>query len=214
MALPYGDSDGKLRIDQTDPITKAKLANIKVAYQVWIESSDDFVTIFGESKENMKAAFTELGSFLNSINKDVEGRLVSLTEHSIGASKVPVEIKPVTSDIAPYRPITKKPPAEKTKTAAEDEKNTTSDQEAPLTKGLVDRFDAAIREAAERIRPVEGELRVRAHMGVFLLRMRRTNQDTFYDDDAFRTFLKRTGDKGWSYVSHKYVGLLSRYCGI
>ncbi|KUI63152.1 hypothetical protein VP1G_10270 [Cytospora mali] len=202
VALP-GTEDNKVRIDQRDPTTRTKLAEIKVAYRVWIQSNEDFVTIFGERKENLKAALAELVSFIDSTNKDVQGRMISLTEHSIAASGMPVEIKSITSNGAPYRPVTKKPPADEVEKLAKNEESLISDEEVVEPQALVNKLDSAIREAADRIRPVEGELRVRVHMGVFSLQMRRANQDTFYDDDELKRFLKKTSDRGSSYVNHQ-----------
>lgn len=212
VALPNID-DTKVRIDQRDPTTRAKLADIKAAYQVRIEFVDDFVTILGERKEDLKAALTALRVFIDNINKDVQGKVISLTEHSIEASGLLVEIKPITSDVAPYRPITKKLPSDKIKHSAKDEMSTIPGQEVDVPQGLVVKFGAAISEVAERIRPVEGELRVRAHMGTCSLRMRWANQDTFSDDNDFKRFLRKISDKGWFYVDHKYVELPSPSCG-
>lgn len=196
MALPCTE-DYKVRIDQGDSTTRSKLREIKLAYEVWIESDDGYVTIFGGSKESLKAALTALQAFINSINKEVEGRMICLIAHSIAASRLPVEIKSITSNGDPYRPVARELPAEKMECHEKEEES--MDEH----KGLVDKFDKAICDAADRIRPVDGELRVRVHMGIFSLRMRRANQDTFYDDDGLEKFLKKTSDKGWSYVSHR-----------
>ncbi|KAK7739952.1 hypothetical protein SLS53_005546 [Cytospora paraplurivora] len=192
VALPCTE-DGRLQLDLGDPTTRTRLAEIKVAYQVWIEPDDNFIAIYGESKANLKAALTALQVFIDSINKDIEGRTISVTAHSIAASGVPVEIKPIASNEAPYRPITKQLPAE----------STGPGQDLEVPHGLADKFDAAIHEASKRIRPVEGELRVRAHMGIFSLLKRRANQDTFHDDDRLVSFLKKTSDMGWSYINHR-----------
>lgn len=205
MSLPFAE-DSKVRIDQNDPTTRSKLTEIKLACEVWIESGEDFVTILGGSKDNLKAALTELQALIKGINKEVEGRMISLVEHSIATSRLPVEIKSIASYGAPYRPVAKRIHSEKIECPAEDEESTGGYQ------GLADELDEAIREAAKRIRPVEGELRVRVHMGLFSLQMRRANQDTFYDDDGLRKYLKKASDKGWSYVGHRYVGLLSSSC--
>lgn len=195
MALPCTE-DNKVRIDQGDSTTRSKLREIKLAYEVWIESDDEYATIFGGSRENLKAALTALQAFINSINKEVEGRMICLVGHSIAASCLPVEIKSITSNGEPYRPVAKELPTEQMECHEEEE---SMDEH----KGLVDKFDKAIRDAADRIRPVDGELRVRVHMGNFSLRMRRANQDTFYDDEGLEKFLKKTSDKGWSYVGHR-----------
>lgn len=205
VSLPCAE-DSKIRIDQSDPTTRSKLAEIKLACEVWIEVDDDFVTILGRNKDKLKAALTELQTFIKRINKEIEGRMISLVEHSIATSRLPVEIKSITSDGAPYRPVTTTVHSEKIKCPAKDEKSTGGYQ------GLADELGEAIREAAKRIRPVEGELRVRMHMGLFSLQMRRANQDTFYDDEGFRKYLKKTSDKGWAYVGHRYVNLLSSPC--
>ncbi|ROV91786.1 hypothetical protein VSDG_06516 [Cytospora chrysosperma] len=196
VSLPCAE-DSKIRIDQSDPTTRSKLAEIKLACEVWIEVDDDFVTILGRNKDKLKAALTELQTFIKRINKEIEGRMISLVEHSIATSRLPVEIKSITSDGAPYRPVTTTVHSEKIKCPAKDEKSTGGYQ------GLADELGEAIREAAKRIRPVEGELRVRMHMGLFSLQMRRANQDTFYDDEGFRKYLKKTSDKGWAYVGHR-----------
>ncbi|ROW11180.1 hypothetical protein VMCG_01484 [Cytospora schulzeri] len=196
VALPCTE-DSKVRIDQDDPITRSKLTEIKLACEVWIDADEDFVTVFGACKDNLKAALTELKAFIDSINKEVEGRMIVLVEHSIAASRLPVEIKPITSDGPPYRPVTKKLPAEKIECFVKDQESI--DEQQILT----DELDEAIREAAKRIRPVEGELRVRVHLGLFSLQMRRANQDTFYEDEGLKKYLSKASDKGWSYVGHR-----------
>lgn len=196
MALPCTENY-KVRFDQNDPTTKSKLREIKLAYEVWIESDDDFVSIFGKSKDSLKAALTALQAFISSINKEVEGRMICLVDHSISASRQPVEIKSITSNGEPYRPVTKGLAEDKIEPIEKDGYDTDK------LMRTVHKFDVAIRDAAGRIRPVDGELRVRVHMGTFSLRMRRANQDTFDDDDGLRSFLEKTSDRGWSYVNHR-----------
>lgn len=213
VALPCTEA-GRVQLDPDDPTTRTRLAEIKVAYQVWIDFDDNFITIHGESKAGLKAALTAIQVFIDGINKDIEGRTISLTAYSIAASGKPVEIKPIASNEAPYRPITKKPPTEENEYSARAEKESRSPgQDLEVPHGLADKFDAAIREASKRIRPVEGELRVRAHMGIFSLLKRRANQDTFHDDDRLVSFLKKTSDMGWSYINHRHVDTFSPSCG-
>lgn len=168
-----------------------------MAYEVWIESDEDYVTIVGESKENLKKALTALQAYIRSINKEVEGRMICLIEPSIDASRLPVEIKSINSNGQPYRPVAKELCEEETECLEQYEESTGEH------KSLVEMFHGAIRDAAHRIRTVDGQLRVRVHMGLFSLRKRRANQDTFYDEGGLEKLLQKTSDKGWSYVGHR-----------
>ncbi|KAJ0121718.1 hypothetical protein J7T55_008885 [Diaporthe amygdali] len=226
MALP-GNTVAEDFIDETDPTTKKKLDEIKTLYNVWVNFSpgDRFVSLTGENTESLKKAKDALGAFLLSINQNVQSKMITLTHHSIATTQVHVEIKPNNPDHSSYRPVTQKTPTEKlSETPMEEDLIDLSDdleerKERSFQHGidgqgfqqisdatlavLVDQFEARVREAGKRLRPVAGEFRVRAHMGTFTVKKRQSKKDTYHSDEELEKFLKMGANRGYIFVGHK-----------
>lgn len=210
-------------IDETDSTTKMALAEIKTTYNVWLkfDHGDHCVTLSGESMENLNLAKDALQAFLLSINQDVQSKTIILTHHSIAATQIPVEIRSINTEHSAYRPFIQETPKE---TSIEEDLIDLSDGVYESDLGdfalgldgqgpnevsdvalddLVNQFDAAVREAGKRLRPVAGELRVRAHMGVFTIKKRQTKQDKYQSDKELAEFLKTGANRGYVSIGHK-----------
>lgn len=224
MALP-GNAVAEDLIDYNDPATKKTLDDIRSKYNIWVKINreDRFVTLSGESIKSLNLAKDALRLFLVGINQDVQGKMIILTQHSISATQAPVEIKPNNHDSSSYRPVAVKILVEEDLIDLSDdaeEKNETvfhrgldghgpDNAPAPDTAigspigGLVDQFGAAVQETGKRLRPAAGDLRVRAHMGVFTVKKRHSKADKYQSDEALKKFLNMGADRGYIFVGHK-----------
>lgn len=211
-------------IDENDPTTKKTLDDIRSKYNVWVKMNrgDHIVTLSGESIKSLNLAKDALRVFLLGINQDVQNKMIILTHHSIAATQAYVEIKPNNHDSSSYRPVALVIPAQEDLIDLSDdaEENETNFQHGLDGQGpnivadaatavgnpigdLVDQFGVAIQETGKRLRPAAGELRVRAHMGVFTVKKRQSKTDKYQSDEALKKFLNMGADRGYIFVGHK-----------
>lgn len=222
MALP-GNTIAEDFIDETDPTTNKKLNDIRSKYNVWVKVNrgDNFVTISSEDLKSLSSANDALRAFLVGIHQDVQGKMIILTHHSIAATQALVEIKPNNHENTSFRPVIVATPVEEDLIDLfHDEKKETHvhhslDGQGPdgvsepdaalgdLVGDLVDQFGAAIVETGKRLRPSAGEMRVRAHMGVFTVKKRQSKTDKYESDEALKKFLSMGADRGYIFVGHK-----------
>lgn len=224
MALP-GNAAAEDFIDGNDPTTKKTLDEIRSKYNVWVKTNrgDHFVTLSGESMKSLNLAKDALRVFLLGINQDVQSKMIILTHHSIAATQAYVEIKPNNHDGSSYRPVALVVPAEEDlidlSDDAEEENeikfqhgmdgqgpNSVADTDTTLGDligDLVDQFSVAVQETGKRLRPAAGQLRVRAHMGVFTVKKRQAKTDKYQSDEALKRFLDMGADRGYIFVGHK-----------
>ncbi|KAI7787059.1 hypothetical protein LA080_001151 [Diaporthe eres] len=224
LALP-GNASAEDFIDDNDPTTKKTLDDIRSKYNVWVKTNrgDRFVTLSGESIKSLNLAKDALRVFLLGINQDIQSKMIILTHHSIAATQALVEIKPNSHDSSSYRPVALVIPVEEDLIDLSDdaeEENETNfehglDGQGPksvadtdtalgnLTGDLVDQFGVAIQETGKRLRPAAGQLRVRAHMGVFTVKKRQAKTDKYQSDEALKKFLDTGADRGYIFVGHK-----------
>lgn len=224
MALP-GNAVAEDFIDVNDPTTKKTLDDIRSKYNVWVKTNrgDHFVTLSGESIKSLNLAKDALRVFLVGINQDVQGKMIILTQHSIAVTQATVQIKPNNHDSSSYRPVTVKISVEEDLIDLSDdaeENNETYfhqglDGQGPesvftpdtaignLIGDLVDQFGAAVQETGKRLRPAAGDLRVRAHMGIFTVKKRQSKTDKYQSDEALKKFLNMGADRGYIFVGHK-----------
>lgn len=206
-------------IDENDLTTTKILAEIRAKHNVWVKVNrgDRFVTLSGDSIRSLNLAKDALRLFLVGINKEVQNRMIILTHHSITATQGSVQIKPIPRDNSLYRPVTTPKPIEEDLISfsdSEDGINSPDNQHGLDGQGpesasdsdmgdLVDQFRAAVQETGKRLRPAAGELRVRAHMGVFTVKKRQAKTDTYESDVALKKFLDMGADRGFIFVHHK-----------
>lgn len=228
MALP-GNAAAEDFIDENDPTTKKTLDDIRSKYNVWVKMTrgDHFVTLSGESVKSLNLAKDALRVFLLGINQDVQNKMIILTHHSIAATQACVEIKPNNHDSSSYRPVALVIPVEEDLIDLSDDAKEESktkfqhglDGQGPdivaypdagtdtalgnLVGDLVDPFGVAVKETGKRLRPAAGELRVRAHMGVFTVKKRQAKTDKYQSDEALTKFLNMGADRGYIFVGHK-----------
>lgn len=201
------------------------LDGIRSKYNVWVKihRGDQFVTLHGETMSSLNSAKDALRVFLVGINQDLQNKMVILTDHSIAATNAPVEIKSNNHDSSSYRPVTLKTLVEEDLIDLSDnvEQNTeinfqhgldgqgpssisdTDNAPGHRIDSLVDKFGAAVRETGSRLRPAAGELRVRAHMGVFTVKKRQSKTDKYQSDEALEKFLDMGANRGYIFVGHK-----------
>lgn len=225
MALP-GNAVAEDFIDEDDPTTKKTLDDIRSKYNVWVKTKrgDHFVTLSGESIKNLSLAKDAVRVFLTGINQEVQSKMIILTQHSIAATHVPVEIRSNNNENSSYRPVTLKALEEEDlidlSDDAEEKKkesnfqhgfdgqgpDSVSDTDTALgdpIRELVDQFGAAVQETGKRLRPAAGDMRVRAHMGVFSVKKRQSKTDKYESDEALKKFLRMGADRGYIFVGHK-----------
>lgn len=212
-------------IDETDQTTAKMLAQIRSKYSVWVKINhgDHFVTLFGENIKSLNLAKDALRVFLVGINQEVQNRMIILTHHSIATTQDAVEIKQIGPDNSSYRPVVLATPMEEDLIYLSDDGEGNkevkfqhrSDGYRPehalgtdtavddLMGDLVDQFGTAVQETGKRLRPVAGELRVRAHMGVFTVTKRQSKTDKYERDEALIEFLTMAADRGYIFVNHK-----------
>lgn len=208
-----------------DPTTNKTLDGIRSKYNVWVKMNrgDHFVTLHGETLGSVNLAKDALRVFLVGINQDIQNKVIILTHHSIAATQVPVEIKSNNHDNSSYRPVTLETPVEEDLIDLSDDVEEITetnfqhglDGQGPdsvfgtdtapghLLGSLVDKFGAAVQETGKRLRPATGELRVRAHMGVFTVKKRQSKTNKYQSDEALKKFLNMGADRGYIFVSHK-----------
>lgn len=225
MALP-GNAVAEDFIDEVDPTTKKTLDDIRSRYNVWVKTTrgDHFVTLSGESIKNLTLAKDALRIFLVGINQEVQSKMIILTQHSIAATHVPVEIRSNNNENSSYRPVTLKileeedlidlsDEAEEKKTESNFQHgfdgqgpDSVSDTDTALgdpIRDLVDQFGVAVQETGKRLRPTAGDMRVRAHMGVFSVKKRQSKTEKYGSDEALKKFLRMGADRGYIFVGHK-----------
>lgn len=224
MALP-GNACVEDFIDGNDPTTNKTLEDIRSKYNVWVktERGDHFITLSGEDIKSLNTAKDALRVFLVGINQDVQSKMIILTQHSIAASQAPVEIKSNNHENSSYRPVMLKIPVEEDLIDLSDDAEESN--ESDFQHGLdgqgpggvsdavtalgdpigdfVDHFDVAVRETGKRLRPAAGDMRVRAHMGVFTIKKRQSKTEKYESDEALKKFLNTGADRGYIFVGHK-----------
>lgn len=208
-------------IDETDPTTNKMLAQIRSKYNVWvkIKRGDHFVTLSGENLKSLNLAKDALRVFLVGINQEVQNRMIILTHHSMATTQATVELRVLSGDDKLYRPVALAKPIEEDLiylSEVEEGNNeiifqhgldghgpeNALDTDAALGN-LVDQFSAAVQETGKRLRPVAGELRVRAHMGVFAVKKRQSKTNKYKSDEALKKFLSMGADRGYIFVNHR-----------
>ncbi|POS80404.1 hypothetical protein DHEL01_v201214 [Diaporthe helianthi] len=223
LALPCNDMAESLT-DGTDLTTNKILAEIRSKHNVWVKVNhgDCFVTLYGDSIRSLKLAEDALRVFLVGINQEVHNRMIILTHHSITATKTVVQIRSIGQDNSLYRPIALQPIEEDLICFTDDEDEDGSnainfqqslDGQGPekasdinigsLMGNLPAQFRAAVQETGKRLRPAAGEMRVRAHMGVFTVKKRQAKTDKYESDEALEKFLSMGADRGYIYVHHR-----------
>lgn len=212
-------------IDETDPTTIKMLAQIRSKYSVWvkIDHGDHFISLFGENMKSLNLAKDALRVFLVGINQEVQNRMIILIHHSIAITQAAVEIKQLSHDNLSYRPVVLAKPMEEDLIYLSDDGEGNkevnfqhgSDGHGPehalgtdtapddLIRDLMDQFGTAVQETGKRLRPVAGELRVRAHMGVFTVKKRQSKTDKYERDEALIKFLTMGADRGYIFVNHR-----------
>lgn len=217
MALPRNDVAESL-IDETDLTTTKILAEIRAKHNVWVKVNrgDRFVTLSGDSIHSLNLAKDALRLFIVGINQEVQNRMIILTHHSIAATQGSVQIRPISQDNSLYRPVALKPVEGDliSFSDSEDGSNTVDSQHGLDGQGpesasdsnigdLIDQYRAAVQETGKRLRPAAGDIRVRAHMGVFMVKKRQAKTDKYESDAALKKFLDMGADRGYIFVHHK-----------
>jgi hypothetical protein len=214
LALPCNTAAEDF-IDLNDPATNEILAQIKSKYNVWVKINrgDQFVTLSGENLKNLNLAKDALRVFLVGIHQEVKNRMIILIHHYIG--KATVQIKPISNNNSAFRPVAlAKPMEEEDLIYFSDEEITQhgldgqGSESALNTNTAVDdrvlegQFSRAVQEIGKRLRPVAGELRVRAHMGVFAI-TKRQKTDKYESGEALKKYLCSGADRGFVSVKHR-----------
>lgn len=166
LALPSQDSELGC-IDLKDEATKREMDKIRNECEVWMEISYDSIRFFAFTESSLLSGLHRVRVFLLACSQDMVCRTIVLIHRSTDATDDSVLLKP-TKELrglslgisSHWRGIAR---AQDPIHEKEEENNYTP---IPLT---AHDLSLAIRQAAQGICPVLGELRVRVHLGILSL---------------------------------------------
>ncbi|KAF3764906.1 hypothetical protein M406DRAFT_70580 [Cryphonectria parasitica EP155] len=213
FALPDVNSNQGV-INLSDPITRQELEKIRKRCHAFLvlDSNAGYITICSRQIENIQAAVQALRDLLQSIAKDLVCRMLALAHRSTTASHSRVSLKKIEQVVGlgfktGYRGVSKDPVSIEDPADVKESDVEKDDSLGPLT---ANEFSEAVQQAALRIRPIRGELFVRAHLGVFCSYSRENANGkavkTYNSNRDFREFLSKSAARGTANVSHNLGG--------
>lgn len=189
LPLPSQDSDLGY-IDEKDQATKREMDKIRNECEVWMEVFHDRILFFAFSDSSLLKGLQRVRTFSLAYAQDMACRTVALVHQSAHATNDSVLLKP-TKELrglnlginSRWRGVARAQGLIRVKEQESD------DAKTPLTAHSM---SLAIRQAAQGICPVLGELRVRVHFGILSLAKKKSG--------AFKTVVEEAARRGLTCV--------------